>query len=161
MSSIEVWGLGRPRRPIVRGCGQLVVVGGGRLEGVDHVRIWADAEGESHLERVATERHVTPPQPGVAELWGSDPHAVDRLQFVTVIARDQRPDWHCGPRRQFVVFLDGWVQLTTSDGDSCRLPAGSVVLVEDLHGRGHVTEHELGERHVLVIPLDPLDPQEC
>jgi hypothetical protein len=125
---------------------------------VDHVRIWADAEGESHLERVATARHVSPAQPGVAELWESDPHAVDRLQFVTVIARDQRPDWHCGPRRQFVVFLDGWVQLSTSDGDSCRLPAGSVVLVEDLHGRGHVTEHEPGERHVLVIPLDPSEP---
>lgn len=119
------------------------------------MRIWADAEGESHLQRVAVARHVTPAEPGVAELLVSAAHQVDRLQFVTVLAHDQRPDWHCAPRRQFVVFLDGWVQLTTSDGDGCRLPAGSVVLVEDLHGRGHVTEHEPGERRVVVIPLDP------
>jgi hypothetical protein len=122
---------------------------------MDYVRIWADAAGESHLERVKVARHVAPAEPGVAELWPSEPHRVDRLQFVTVRAHHQRPDWHCGPRRQYVVFLDGWVQLTTSDGDGCRLPAGSVVLVEDLHGKGHVTEHEPGERHVLVIPVEP------
>ena len=34
----------------------------------------------------------------------------------------------------------------------------SVVLVEDLDGRGHVTEHEPGERRVLVIPIDPPAP---
>ena len=123
--------------------------------GVDHVRIWADAEGESHLQRVATARQTMPAEPGVAELHVSDPHPVDRLQFVTVQAHDQHPEWHCAPRRQFVVFLDGWVHLTASDGDSCRLPTGAVVLVEDLHGKGHVTEHQPGVRHVLVIPLDP------
>ena len=32
---------------------------------------------------------------------------------------------------------------------------GSVVLVEDLHGKGHVTEHEPGDQHVLVLPTDP------
>jgi hypothetical protein len=122
---------------------------------VDHVRIWADAEGDSHLEWVVSAREVARAEPGVAELHVSAARRVDRLQFVTVAARDQQPDWHRAPRRQFVVFLDGWVQLTTSDGDGCRLPAGSVVLVEDLHGKGHVTEHEPGERRVLVIPLDP------
>jgi len=125
--------------------------------GVDYVRIWADAEGESHLERVVAARHVVAAEPGVAELHVSEGHRVDRLQFVTVQAHDQTPDWHRGPRRQFVVFLDGWVQLTTSDGDSCRLPPGSTVLVEDLHGTGHVTEHEPGVRQVLVIPIDHLD----
>ena len=125
---------------------------------MDHLRIWADDAGESHLERVSTPRQVAPAEPGVAELWVSEPQAADRLQFVTVIARDQRPDWHCGPRRQWVVFLDGWVRITTSDGDVEQLPAGSVVLVEDLHGRGHVTEHEPGERRVLVIPIDPPSP---
>ncbi len=85
----------------------------------------------------------------------SAPFPVDRLQFVTVRAEGQVPDWHRAPRRQFVVFLDGWVRLATSDGDECRLPAGSVVLVEDVDGRGHLTEHEPGERRVLVIPSDP------
>ena len=33
--------------------------------------------------------------------------------------------------------------------------AGSVVLAEDVAGRGHVTEHEPGVRRILQIPLDP------
>lgn len=118
-----------------------------------YVRIWADPAGESHLEDVAQETVVSPAEPGVAELWVSAAVDVDRAHFVTVQAFDQIPDWHCAPRRQFVVFLDGWVRITVSDGTARTLPAGSVVLVEDLTGRGHVTEHEPGERRVLLLPL--------
>lgn len=121
---------------------------------MDYVRIWADDEGRSHLEAVTLEREVLHAEPGVAELWQSPGIPVDRLHVVTVKAGRQSPDWHCAPRRQFVVFLDGWVELATSDGDRRRLPAGSVVLADDLHGDGHVTEHEPGDRRVLVIPLD-------
>ena len=125
---------------------------------MDYLRIWADAAGESHLERVTLARSHALPEPGVAGLWLSDPATVDRLQFVTVEAAEQRPDWHRGPRRQYVVFLDGWVRITTSDGDVQHLAAGSVALVEDLRGRGHVTEHEPGVRRVLIVPLDPEPP---
>ncbi len=118
-----------------------------------YVRIWADHSGESHLEDVALDTVVAPAEPGVAELWVSGAVDVDRAHFVTVQAFDQVPDWHCAPRRQFVVFLDGWVRITVSDGTSRTLPAGSVVLVEDVAGRGHVTEHEPGERRVLLLPL--------
>ena len=120
---------------------------------MDYLRIWADGDGESHLEEVTLDHVVAPAEPGVAELWLSEATAVDRVQFVTVHASDQIPDWHCGPRRQFVVFLDGWVEVRVSDGASHRLAAGGVALVEDLHGRGHVTTHEPGLRRVLLLPL--------
>jgi len=118
-----------------------------------YVRIWADAAGESHFEEVILDVSVSTAEPGVAELWVTAGVDVDRAHFVTVQAFDQVPDWHCAPRRQFVVFLDGWVRITVSDGESRMLPAGSVVLVEDLTGKGHVTEHEPGERRVLLLPL--------
>lgn len=120
-----------------------------------YVRIWADADGESHLEDVTLPATVSPAEPGVAELRVAEGVPVDRLHFLTVRAAEQSPDWHRGPRRQFVTFLDGWVRIAVSDGEERVLPAGSTVLVEDLHGRGHVTEHEPGDRRVLVIPLDP------
>ena len=121
---------------------------------MDYVRIWAGDDGVSHLGDVSLDRTVLPAEAGVAELWQSNGIAVDRLHVVTVKADRQRPDWHCAPRRQFVVFLDGWVRLTVGDGTTRQLPAGSVVLAEDLHGDGHVTEHEPGDRRVLVIPVD-------
>ena len=122
---------------------------------MDYLRIWADGDGVSHFEDITLPHDVLPAEPGVAELWWSHPVDVDRVHFLTVKADEQQPDWHCGPRRQFVVFLTGWVQLTAGDGEQRRLPAGSAVLVEDLRGGGHVTEHQPGDQRVLVIPLDP------
>ena len=107
-----------------------------------------------NLEEVTLDRAVQPPERGVAELWVSPGVDVDRLQVLDVHALDQEPAPHHAPRRQFVVFLDGWVRITTSDGDTRTLPAGSVVLAEDVDGRGHVTELEPGIRRVLQIPLD-------
>jgi len=122
-----------------------------------YVRIVADPNGTSRFEDVRPPVAVAPAEQGVAELWVGAAMPVDRLHVLTVRASSQSPDWHCAPRRQFVVFLDGWVRLTTSDGEQRQLPAGSVLLVEDTTGDGHVTEHEPGDRQVLVIPLDP-DP---
>ena len=122
---------------------------------MDYLRIWADEEGDSHLEEVTIPRTVVPPEAGTVELHVSTPLSVDRLQFLEAIVVDQVPDWHCAPRRQFVVWLDGWVRIRTSDGDERTLPAGSTILAEDLHGRGHVTEHEPGMRRILQLPLEP------
>ena len=121
---------------------------------MDYLRIWADADGETHLEDVSMERVVSPAERGISELHVSPGVRVDRMQFLEVQALDQVPAEHRAPRRQFVVFLDGWVRISTSDGDSRTLPAGGVVLAEDVHGKGHVTELEPGIRRLLQIPLD-------
>ncbi len=121
---------------------------------MDYVRIWADEAGDSHLEEVTLDRQVAPAEPGVAELWVSAAISADGVQFVTVKEAGRSPDWHCAPRRQLVVFLDGWVRITTSIDGTYELPAGTVVLVEDTEGRGHITQHEPGDRAVILIPLD-------
>ena len=120
-----------------------------------YIRIWADADGESHLEPVSLDEETSPAEPGVAPLVVASAVPVDRVHFVTVRAATQAPDWHTGPRRQFVTFLTGGVTIETSDGARQDLDAGSTVLVEDLVGRGHVTTHAPGDQRVLVIPLDP------
>ena len=119
---------------------------------MQYLRIWADEEGETHLEEVTLPTTVS-----LAELWVTLGVPVDRVHFLTVRAHEQSPDWHCAPRRQFVIFLDRWVRITASDGEVRTLPAGSVVLAEDLAGRGHVTEHEPGDTSVVLIALDELD----
>ena len=98
---------------------------------MDYLRIWADESGETHLDEVTLDRVVTPAEHGVSELWSSLATSVDRIQFLDVQAVDQVPAEHCAPRRQFVVFVDGWVA-----------------------GKGHITELEPGVRRVLQIPLD-------
>ena len=119
-----------------------------------YLRIWADADGESHLDDVVLPEAPASAEPGVAPLIVSEPVPVDRVHFVTVRAADQTPDWHTAPRRQLVTFLTGAVTIEASDGDRRDLAPGSTVLVEDLAGRGHVTTHAAGDQRVLVIPMD-------
>ena len=82
-----------------------------------YLRIWNDAEGESHFEEVRRPVRVQAAEPGVAALHLADPVPVDRAQFLELDGDAQDPDWHTAPRRQFVVFLDGWVRIEVSDGD--------------------------------------------
>ena len=116
-----------------------------------YVRIWADDDGVSHLEDVVLDEREAGGQPGVPSLTVGDAGPVGRLQIVG-IDPDFEPGWHTAPRAQFVVFLTGWAHIVAGDGATREIPAGGMVLAEDLHGGGHVTTHEPGPQRVLVIP---------
>jgi len=65
------------------------------------------------------------------------------------------------PERVLTVRLDGSVEYETSDGEVRHVPAGSFVLVEDTHGKGHLSHHSQEAQTVLWITLpngldDPL-----
>lgn len=62
-------------------------------------------------------------------------------------------DFHTAPTRQFAVALSGTVEYETSDGKIRREAPGSVVLVEDTMGRGHITRFAEGEQFFLFIPV--------
>lgn len=67
-------------------------------------------------------------------------------------------DWHHAPRRQYIVLLDGEIEIETGDGDRRRFRGGDLLLVEDTAdhgGRGHRTRSTDGKpRRSLFIPLD-------
>ena len=64
-------------------------------------------------------------------------------------------DWHPAPRRQYIVNLDAGVKITASDGESRFIAQGDVILVEDTHGKGHLSDHIEGKiRHSLFIPIE-------
>ena len=48
-------------------------------------------------------------------------------------------DWHNAPRRQFVINLEGQVEITVGDGTVRRLGPGDILLAEDTTGRGHIS----------------------
>ena len=74
-----------------------------------------------------------------------------------VTQADYDVDWHPAPRRQYIINLDGGVQLTASDGESRVIGAGEVVLVEDVSGKGHLSKSVEGKlRHSIFVPIDPL-----
>jgi uncharacterized cupin superfamily protein len=64
-------------------------------------------------------------------------------------------DWHPAPRRQYIINLDGGVKITASDGEAREIGSGEVILVEDVHGKGHLSQSIGGKlRHSIFVPID-------
>src|SRR2546425_554706 len=71
------------------------------------------------------------------------------------VSADYDLDWHPAPRRQYIVNLDAGVQITASDGETRRIGAGEVLLVEDTWGKGHRSKALDGKpRHCIFVPVD-------
>jgi len=59
-------------------------------------------------------------------------------------------DWHPSPCRQFYIQLSGELEIQVGDGEIRKFSAGSIILVEDTSGRGHVSRN-LGNSEVNAI----------
>jgi quercetin dioxygenase-like cupin family protein len=63
-------------------------------------------------------------------------------------------DWHTAPRRQYVITLSGHGELEISGGKKILVGPGSINLVEDVTGKGHITRTVGNEDRVTIqIPL--------
>ena len=103
------------------------------------IKIYADAEGESHFMDVEIEVEpvdFAPPAPPI-NLSSFNP----ATQYaICVFSSGWFGDWHPTPQKQIFFVLSGEVEVHVGDGEVRRLGPGSVVLVEDTKGRGHVSK---------------------
>ncbi|HVC56091.1 MAG TPA: hypothetical protein VND95_09050 [Stellaceae bacterium] len=111
--------------------------------------LYTDESGESHFRDIAIE--------WAEERRGSK--MSKRLPAAGLIFRETEAEhdvtWHPAPRRQYIVNLDAGVKITASDGESRFIAAGDVILVEDTHGKGHLSQHIEGKiRRSLFIPIE-------
>ncbi len=111
--------------------------------------LYTDENGESHFRDIEVE--------WVEERNFSKYSA--RLPATGIIFRetsgDYDLDWHPAPRRQYIVNLDASAKLTASDGESRVVGAGEIILVEDIDGKGHLSQSVGGQlRHSLFIPIE-------
>ena len=59
-------------------------------------------------------------------------------------------DWHTGDRHQYIITLQGQVEIGLGDGTKRIFNAGDVELIEDLTGRGHTSRVVSSEPRVMV-----------
>jgi len=96
-------------------------------------RVYADSAGDSHFGELDI-----PLRDGGTIGRLSEQHPVKSIIFRENDA-DYDYDWHCAPQRQYIILLDGEIELETSDGETRRFHGGDILLVEDVSGRGHRT----------------------
>lgn len=111
--------------------------------------LYVDAQGETHFRDI--EVKWTKEGPGGK--------MSDTLKATGIIFR-QTPGsydyaWHPAPRRQYIINLDGGVEITASDGEKRVIGAGEVLLVEDVQGKGHMSKAIEGKmRHSIFVPIE-------
>lgn len=100
-----------------------------------YTRLFCDEQGESRFEEVRVDLKDSGP---VGYL--SDTFQVKAIQFrINEAGYDW--DFHNVPDRQFIILLDGEIEITSSLGEARTFRGGDVLLVEDTHGRGHKTRN--------------------
>jgi hypothetical protein len=111
--------------------------------------LYTDASGQSHFRDVEVE-------------WVEETRSGKlsrRLPATGIIFRELQPDydldWHPAPRRQYIINLDAGVQITASDGESRKIGAGEVILVEDTTGKGHLSKAVDNKiRNCIFVPIE-------
>jgi hypothetical protein len=118
-----------------------------------YLRIFADADGETHMQDIDITLLPREFFKGHPPLRLSDTLAASACSFCRVPAGMLEVDWHNPPRRKLVIWLTGEVEFETSDGDIRRIAAGSVVLAEDTMGKGHISRHPPEGQLQVVVDL--------
>jgi hypothetical protein len=107
------------------------------MEAFTITRVYADAVGESHFEE------INKPLAAAGDIgFLSAPEGVENLVFRKVLPTYDY-DFHRAPARQYIILLDGEIEIETSLGEKRRFKAGDTILVEDTTGKGHRTRNLL------------------
>ena len=100
-------------------------------------RIYTGADGQSHVEDLPLSSH-----PELSELQGAK-----KVQ-ITSTPPGHFMDWHPAPRRQYVMLLDGEMEIGLGDGSIHRFGPGDVLLAEDVTGQGHTRRIGAGKPRI-------------
>ena len=112
-------------------------------------RLYTGTDNESHFEDIEIELYDA----------GEIGELSDKVNATGIIFRQTGPDydynWHNAPQRQYIIMLDGAVDVEIGDGTVRRFSTGDILLVEDVTGRGHKSKAVNNEpRTSVFVTLD-------
>jgi quercetin dioxygenase-like cupin family protein len=95
-------------------------------------RLYTGQDGQTHAEEIE------------AKLTVGNTNDAFRMLGVSAAELHRAPagrvsDWHTAPRRQYVITLSGRGELEVAGGKRIPVEPGSIELVEDTTGKGHIT----------------------
>jgi hypothetical protein len=99
------------------------------------VKIYSDHNGDSNFEEIGI------PLKDAGDIGKLS----EALPATSVIFREVEPtydyDFHTAPQRQYIILLDGEIEIETSLGEKRKFKGGDILLVEDTTGKGHRTRN--------------------
>lgn len=115
---------------------------------INITRLFSDKNGESHFENIEIPLNDD----------GEIGFLSDKIPAKNVIFRTVKPDYdydfHNAPQKQYIVLLDGEIEIETSLGEKRTFKGGDILLLEDTEGKGHKTKNlQNFERRSIFITL--------
>lgn len=112
-------------------------------------RVYSDSSGHSRFEDIEVQLKEE----------GEIGFLSDKIPASNVIFRKVKPtydyDFHNAPQRQYIILLDGEIEIETSTGDKRTFKGGNILLMEDTTGKGHKTRNlQNKDRRSVFIILD-------
>jgi len=112
------------------------------------LRIYSDANGDTHLEDVELDMEDLGQTGRSSQTW-----AVEGVSF-REIPPGASAEFHTAPLRQLAINLSGETELQVSDGTKRQIGPGQVFLVEDVTGKGHANRWLDDKAHeIAFLPL--------
>ncbi len=111
-------------------------------------RVYTDKKGESRFEDIEI------PLSEAGEIG----YLSEKIPVRGVVFRTVKPsydyDFHTAPERQYIILLDGEIEIETSLGEKRAFKGGDILLMEDTEGKGHKTRNlQSIERRSVFITL--------
>ena len=120
-------------------------------EGVTYVRYYAGTDGESHFGEVTI--GLAPIEMPTGPPVNFSAFTPAKHHFFLHLPAGYSHDWLPVSARSLWCHIFGEMEITVSDGETRRVPAGSVVLAEDTTGKGH-RARVVGDRDVLLSGVE-------
>jgi len=102
-------------------------------------RLYADGNGESHLDSVEILMTLQEFAPPAAPLYTTEAQVASRFVVIELPIGWGGETPHPTPGRQMLFCLSGSFRVTSSDGDSRSVSTGEALLMTDTAGKGHAT----------------------
>jgi hypothetical protein len=68
-------------------------------------------------------------------------------------------DWHNAPQPQYIVYLEGEVEVEASGGEKRVFKPGDILFATDLTGKGHISKTLSDGRSIIITTQDSYEPQ--
>lgn len=100
-----------------------------------YTRLGVDKKGESYFKEERLELNAWPSGLAMTSLEEQS----ENIRFFKAKQGWQMLDLHHAPKRQYLLVLQGVMEILTSTGQKKQFKQGSILLVEDTYGKGHRT----------------------